>query len=52
LKSSSESEATNVIFSLNNDLAEIISSTANECIIEANERNVLGECILTANINE
>lgn len=51
VKANSNIEVSNVTFSLNNNLAKIYSQYNNECIIEANENNNLGKCILTAIIN-
>lgn len=51
VKANSNLEASNVVFSLNNDLAAIYSQNNNQCVVEANDKNILGECILTATIN-
>jgi hypothetical protein len=51
LKGTSEIDIESVEFSIDNELARIVSSFNNECIIHANAKNKLGTIILTATYN-
>lgn len=40
-----------VVFTINSDLASIISQENNSCVLQANNKNKLGECVLQAEYN-
>ena len=51
MKGTSEINTEFIEFSIDNELARIVSSFDNECIIHANAKNKLGTIILTATYN-